>query len=85
MAKIIVKTEFDNKDRHRYYGLRVGDLVQIRTGMQNKTMLNAEVISYGFLDNNRVILRLEDGKETDWVAEWCTIVTRVEDREDLAR
>ena len=81
ITKILVKTEFDNKERHRYYGLRVGDLVQIRTGMQNNPiMIDAEVIAYGFLDNNRVILKLESGEETSWVAEWCKIITKVEDR-----
>ncbi|NMC61422.1 MAG: hypothetical protein GYA51_18875 [Candidatus Methanofastidiosa archaeon] len=72
-------TKFTNADRHRYYGLRIGDLVQIKVGVFSKPK-NAEVIDYGFLDNNRVILRLEDGTETDWVAEWCTIVEKVEDR-----
>jgi hypothetical protein len=75
--------KFDNKERHRYYGLRIGDLVQIKTGLQsNPKILNAEVIDYGFLDNNRVMLKLENGEETDWVAEWCTIVTKVEDKID---
>lgn len=72
-------TKFTNADRHRYYGLRIGDLVQIKAGVFSKPM-KAEVIDYGFMDNNRVILRLEDGSETDWVAEWCTITEKVEDR-----
>jgi hypothetical protein len=77
--------KFDNKDRNRYYGLRVGDLVQIEAGLQSAPkILNAEVIDYGFMDNNRVVLKLERGEETDWVAEWCKIITKVEDRE-LAR
>jgi len=72
---------FDNPERHRYYGLRKGDLVTIRTGMQNNPkIVNAEVIDYGVWDNNRVILKFEDGTETPWVAEWCTIVTKVEDK-----
>jgi hypothetical protein len=72
-------TKFTNADRHRYYGLRIGDLVQIKTGVFSKPK-NAEVIDYGLLDNNRVILKLDDGTETSWVAEWCEIVEKVEDR-----
>lgn len=73
--------KFDNKERHRYYGLRIGDLVQIKTGLQNAPkILNAEVINYGFMDNNRVMLRPESGTDFDWIAEWCTIITKVEDR-----
>jgi len=80
----MVKKEFDNQERHRYYGLRKGDLVKVETYPRG-TFLNAEVIDYGFWDNNRVVLRFEDGKEDGWVAEWCIIVTKVEDRTDLAR
>ena len=77
--------EFTNADRHRYYGLRIGDLVKIKMGMQNNPIMkNAEVISYGFMDNNRVILKLESGEETNWVAEWCIIVTKVEDRSHIS-
>lgn len=70
---------FNNKDRARYYGLRVGDIVQC-TLCQFSTP-PSEVIGYGFLDNNRVrIKELESGKEYGHVAEWLSIVTKVEDR-----
>lgn len=73
--------KFDNKDRNRYYGLRIGDLVQIKMGLwANPKTQNAEVLDYGFMDNNRVRLRLESREETNWVAEWCTLITKIEDR-----
>lgn len=71
--------EFDNKNRTRYYGLRIGDTVKLLY-TQKKIEPIAEVIEYGFMDNNRVIVRLEDGTKTDWVAEWCEIITKVEEK-----
>ena len=75
-------TTFTNAERHRYYGLRIGDLVEIKIWKELK--LHAEVIEYGYLDNNRVILRLLDGSQAgevcDWVAENLTITEKVEDR-----
>jgi hypothetical protein len=73
------KKEFDNEDRTRYYGLRVGDIVgtySVTGGKRPK----AVVIGYGFLDNNRVTVRMEDGTERDEVAEWCELITKVEDK-----
>ena len=40
----------------------------------------AEVIEYGHMYNNEVYIRAQDGTETHWVAEWCDIITKVEDR-----
>jgi hypothetical protein len=39
-----------------------------------------EVIRYGFLDNNCVILRDADSKEMKAVAEYCRIISKVEDK-----
>jgi hypothetical protein len=70
---------FSNNDRSRYYGLRIGDIVDLK-GVDGKVCQpNAEVIEYGS-DNNRVEVRLMSGSTCDWVAEWCDIVVRVEDR-----
>jgi hypothetical protein len=71
--------KFDNEQRTRYYGLRVGDLVTAN-GLGNVREEGAEVTGYGAMDNNRVRLRLKSGTETDWVAEWCIVTTKVEDR-----
>lgn len=71
---------FDNKDRTRYYGLRVGDLVSPK-GLDGKEWNKGacEVINYGIGDNNKVEIKAKDGTITDWVAEWCDIITKVED------
>jgi hypothetical protein len=38
----------------------------------------AEVVAYGFLDNNSVIVQ-EEGKEPrKVVAEWCDIITKID-------
>jgi hypothetical protein len=66
---------FDNIDRNRYYGLRIGDIISVEFPSMNSL---AEVVDYGG-DNNRVYIKLEDGTITDWVAEYCTIITKVED------
>jgi hypothetical protein len=75
--------KFDNAERRRYYGLRIGDTVKLDFFYYNKKEEEnplAEVIEYGAMDNNRVHVRLENGKEMDYVAEWCTIVEKVEDK-----
>lgn len=75
-----MKKTFDNVDRDRYYGLRVGDTVNLR-GLDGKILFeNVEVINYGFMDNNRVEVRLANDNTTDWVAEWCEVVIRIEDK-----
>jgi len=76
-----MQKEFDNENRSRYYGLRVGDIVEQKAfGTSSK----GEVIGYGFLDNNRVYVRLESGEETDFIAEWCEIIKKVEDGEGIS-
>jgi hypothetical protein len=75
-----MKKPFDNENRTRYYGLRKGDIVNLNGMNGAPGYQNAEVIDYGVMDNNRVFVRRENGEETDWVAEWCKIVTKVEDR-----
>lgn len=70
---------FDNANRHRYYGLRIGDIVDARGITGIVIYKNVEVYDYSS-DNNRVELKLASGNTTDWVAEWCTIITKVEDR-----
>ena len=39
------------------------------------------VFDFGFMDNNRVHVKMEDsGEVIPYVAEWCDIVVRVEDK-----
>jgi len=70
--------EFLNENRNRYYGLRVGDTVKLlySTGLQYG---RCEVIELVAMDNNSVLLKSESGKKFEWVAEWCDIITKVED------
>lgn len=70
----VTASTFDNSDRRRYYGLRVGDIIRCDAYGITK----AEVVNYVFLDNNAVIVQ-EEGKEPrKVVAEWCDIITKVE-------
>lgn len=67
------KNKFDNKNRNRYYGLRIGDIVEVKT--LSGTILKCKVIAYGFMDNNRVHLRkLWSRKVFSWTAEGCKII-----------
>ena len=70
--------KFKNANRNRYYGLRVGDIVKplYSVGMQ---FGKCEVIELMPMDNNSVMLQTELGKKFEWVAEWCDIITKVED------
>jgi hypothetical protein len=71
---------FDNENRTRYYGLRKGDTVSVEASLvDGVNLLHAEIIDYT-MDNNRVILKFEDGSERPFVAEWCTIISKVEDK-----
>lgn len=74
---------FDNKDRNRYYGLRIGDLIT-RYFAPNDTKIY-EVVAYGVMDNNSIGLAEYLNKDAEWlehVAEWCKVITKVEDRTD---
>ena len=73
-------TPFDNADRSRYYGIRVGDIVDAKD-VRGVVLERCEVVQYGAMDNNRVYLKGEKtGKTFDWVAEWCEIIQKVEDK-----
>lgn len=65
-----------NSERRLYYGLRVGDIIKCDA----YRIAEAVVINYVFMDNNAIIVQ-EKGKEPrKVVAEWCDIITKVEDR-----
>lgn len=74
-----MKSRFDNADRTRYYGVRIGDIVSEEIFQDVRR--RGEVVGFGFMDNNRVYVRDEDGKISGWVAERCTIETKAEDRQ----
>ena len=63
----LIKDEWDNTERRRYYGLRKGDIVKA-FHLNGKDFFLSEVVEYAS-DNNRVTIRLG-----------CQIVTKVENR-----
>ena len=71
--------KFNNKDRTRYYGIRIGDEVEER--FQGRVTISGIVVEYGFMDNNAVHVKSKSGNIQKCVAEWCTIVKRVDDKE----
>jgi hypothetical protein len=70
--------EFINENRTRYYGLRVGDIVSIKSVM-GENIGEHTVVELIPMDNNSVLLKSPDKGTFEWVAEWCTIITKVED------
>lgn len=73
------KKQWDNESRNRYYGLRIGDTVEYK-GMNGQVLGQAEVFEYGFMDNNSVYLKKENGEPFKFYPEWCNIITKVEDK-----
>ena len=71
---------FNNASRDRYYGVRVGDIVRYGVPGLPQDKETYEVIRYGFMDNNRVILRSKSGEEIRAVAEWCEVIEKIEDK-----
>jgi len=69
---------FDNESRSRYYGLRVGDTVEL-TPLPN-IVKRCDVVGYGICDNNSVYVQDQHGDIYQCVAEWCKIVEKVEDK-----
>jgi hypothetical protein len=68
--------QWDNENRTRYYGKRVGDTVEYSVFGQ---VFQCEVIAYT-PNNNRIRVRFEDGDEGDLIAELCKVVAKVEDK-----
>ena len=77
------KKTFKNAKRNRYYGLRVGDIVSPKGLLGVESSLGkCIVIKYGS-DNNRVEIKsIATGEEREWIAEFCEIITKVEDIKD---
>jgi len=73
-----MKKEFTNENRTRYYGLRVGDIVNAK-GLTGIVWGRSKVLELVPMDNNSVIIESKTGKPIEWTAEWCEIVTKVED------
>jgi len=69
---------FDNKNRTRHYGLRIGDIVK-SDGQLKQFTGTGKVVEFDGFDNNSACIQVGD-KRITCVAEWLTIVTKVEDR-----
>lgn len=77
------KILWDNQERRRYYGLRKGDLVEYKTFGQGGHHQRATVCEYSGSDNNSIYLIRQGEKEPfKYVAEWCTIIKKVEEKDD---
>lgn len=75
---------WDNEERRRYYGLRIGDIVDCSTSNLKQFHETAEVVAYGGTDNNAVFVKKASHKEPiRCVAEWLNLVQKVEDRGEL--
>jgi hypothetical protein len=72
---------FTNKERHRHYGKRVGDIVSVLspTGEDFRARALAEVALLGYGDNNSLYIAGETGP-VKHVAEWCDLIIPVEKR-----
>ena len=70
----------ENKDRKRCYGVRIGDTVRYRIPGDPVDDIDYEVTAYDDMDNNRVYLKGPDGETLEAVAEYCLVVTKVEDK-----
>lgn len=71
-------TEFENLERKRYYGLRIGDLV-LDSWLDDRSPIY-EVVGFSITDNNRVYIKNIKTNEVDnTVAEWCKIIKKVDE------
>lgn len=68
-----------NENRRRWYGLRPGDKVRYRTFSSSGGWEHATVERLHLMDNNGCSLKDEEGREFDYVCEWCEVVEKVED------
>lgn len=68
---------FDNIERNRYYGIRIGDTISFKAF--GRVVATGIVISYG-MDNNKVTIEDKKGAVREVVAEWCNIDMKIEDK-----
>ena len=73
-----MKKVFDNIERRRYYGIRIGD--EVEESFNNRITIKGTVVDYGFMDNNAVVVEDKNGKKLSCVAEWLTITKKIEDK-----
>ena len=73
-----MEKEFLNENRTRYYGLRVGDIINAKS-LNGKIWGRSKILELVPMDNNKVIIESKNGTPIEWVAEWCDIIIKVED------
>lgn len=71
---------YENKDRHRCCGLRCGDVVIAWSPYPDRCGVYGVIIGMDKFDNNRVFIKAPNHYTYWHIAEWCEIVTKVEDR-----
>lgn len=68
---------WDNEERKRYYGLRIGDIVDCSLCALKQFQGEGKVVAYGGSDNNCVYVQVSDKeKPIKCVAEWLHLVTK---------
>ena len=77
VERVVILPEFDNKNRKRYYGKRIGDVVKFEAPVNRQTYYGV-VSNYSPSDNNRLEVTLPDGKIQKLTAEICDVVFPVE-------
>lgn len=73
--------EDKNENRSQRYGKRIGDTIAVSSFGQTPYL--SEVVGYYPVDNNRLYIKGQDGTIIDWIAEWCDIQTKVEERDSF--
>lgn len=72
-----METKFDNEDRLKYNGLRVGDTVNVKN-QDGSIYTQAVVFDYGNKSDS-IILIGKSQKPFDWISDWCDVIVKVED------
>lgn len=62
-------------------GKRIGDVIKVAAFGQASYL--SEVVGYYPVDNNRLYIKGQDGTIIDWIAQWCEVETKVEERQDF--
>jgi hypothetical protein len=63
-------------DMKRHYGLKIDDRVKLK-GLRGVCVTGKVIVLYA-TDNNGSRIRLDDGRETDIVSEWCEVLPKHE-------
>lgn len=73
--------EDKNQSRSGRYGKRIGDVIKVTPCGEVPYL--SEVVGYYPVDNNRLYIKGQDGTIIDWIADWCEVETKVEERTEF--